>query len=120
MNKFLVIKFHDNDFSSALIAMGEYLLSNHQLDDIQKLVESKEKDTIFTTMFQSFVSVYNGLNSYKIHNSDNITECMQRYRTDSYLYIKSERITLEKYAPTEWDNSETLIVDYHRNITYLL
>ncbi len=112
MNKFLVIEFHDNDFGTSMTKLGEYLIDAVGLEGVQRILDSEDSAKTFTKMLELHVFLYQGIN-----RGDQSTE---QIINDGYFQLFNEKISLQQHAPTDWDNSETLVVNFNTGDVFMI
>jgi len=115
MNKFLVIGFHDNDFCTSMHKLGEYLIEAVGYEEIQKIMSSENPAKTFTKMFELHVFLYQGINRGKAS-----TESIERIIGNGYFQLCNEKVSLQQHAPTDWDNSETLVVNFNTDDVFTI
>lgn len=108
----LIIRFGDNDFGTALTALGAYLLREVPLEALEKLETEGSINTVLTEMFRSHCileqmrwDMYSGWGSIEEYLED-----IDMYKKGSYYKIVNAELH-DSYS-TDWDNGETLTVDY--------
>ena len=115
MNKVLVIEFHDNDFGTSLIKLGEYLIYAVGLKGIQRILDSEDPAKVLTRMFELHVLLYQGIN-----RGEQGTKGTEQVIARGYFQLRNEKISLQQHAPTEWDNSETLVVNFDTGDVFMI
>ena len=115
--KVLVVHFEDNDFRGSLLALGNYLLETVGYEAVYKLYKSKRLNSILTYMFKHHLSLYqHRFDMIDDNNSiDEIIKDMQLYMNRTYFTITDTELKVS--YEDEYDNGETLVVDFYNNQT---
>ena len=123
--KILVIEFHDNDFGTALKIMGRHLLEIVGYEGTKRMVEADNKTQLFSRLLSICAALANGFSWHIKHESivnlkTLIDDVNNNYLNSDYFEIKSDKIYFNDNFCNEWDNGETLIVDFYNNNVYLV
>lgn len=121
-NRILVVRFSDNDFGNSLVALGRHLLDEVGEDVVKDIYERnhEELNEILTRLFRSILV---------LHQTRLDMFC--RWYTKEKLFVEIDeylnrdyyKITNTEFVNTyehEYDNSETLVVDFINSQTLMV
>jgi len=120
MGNILVVRFGDNDFHTSLRALGEYLLQTVGIIVVKEMHGHNELNEVLTVLFKHHLSLYqHRFDMYVDYSSKTaLLEKVSNYQLNDYFNITNT--ALKETYEDEYDNGETLVVDFDNDEVHIV